>query len=349
MKTLNKIFAVMALSAAFMLTSCIEETFPEGGTATAEQVGASSAALEGSLNGIPAQMTLGYYVYEDQVHETDMAYPQFMIAMTELLGDMYPLGSNSGYLPWFTLYRFVKACNDVISVVDIESDATSTEIKGMAGAAYAMRAFDYYMLMVCFEPVENIYTNVSKVKGLTVPIVSEKTTNEEAKSNPRVTHREMVDFILSDLDKAEQLLANWSPKDGHLPNLAVAHGIRAKVLLWDEQYAEAAKYARMAINESKASPVTAAQWEDPTSGLGCGMSAMMLRTCVTWLTSLAGSAVRPTGVILHSHVRLSTSRSSTRSVIPTSARLPSCIPTSMTTTSTRPAVIVSSLRMLLHA
>ena len=296
MKTLNKIFAVMALSATFMLTSCIEETFPEGGTATAEQVGASSAALEGSLNGIPAQMTLGYYVYESQTHETDMAYPQFMIAMTELLGDMYPLGSNSGYdwyrnyntfaanvgetsyfayLPWFTLYRFVKACNDVISVVDIESDATSTEIKGMAGAAYAMRAFDYYMLMVCFEPVENIYTDISKVKGLTVPIVSEKTTNEEAKSNPRVTHREMVDFILSDLDKAEQLLANWSPKDGHLPNLAVAHGIRAKVLLWDEQYAEAAKYARMAINESKASPVTAAQWEDPTSGFCVANQAWM--------------------------------------------------------------------------
>ena len=85
MKTLNKIFAVMALSATFMLTSCIEETFPEGSTATAEQVGASSAALEGSLNGIPAQMTLGYYVYESQTHETDMAYPQFMIAMTGIV------------------------------------------------------------------------------------------------------------------------------------------------------------------------------------------------------------------------------------------------------------------------
>lgn len=296
MKTLNKIFTVMALSAVFSLTSCIEETFPEGGTATAEQVGASAAALEGSLNGIPAQMSLGYYVYEDQVHETDMAYPLFMIAQTELLGDMYPLGSNSGYdwyrnyntfaanvgetsyfayLPWFTLYRFVKACNDVISVVDIESESTSKEIKGMAGAAYAMRAFDYYMLMVCFEPVENIYTDISDVKGLTVPIVSEKTTNEEAKSNPRVTHEEMVKFILSDLDKAEALLADWSPKDRHLPNLAVAYGIRAKVLLWDEQYAEAAKYARMAIDASKASPVTAAQWEDPTSGFCVANQAWM--------------------------------------------------------------------------
>ena len=296
MKTLNKIYTVMALSAALSLTSCIEETFPEGSTATAEQVGASATALEGSLNGIPAQMSLGYYVYEDQVHETDMAYPQFCIAQTEMLGDMYPLGSNSGYdwyrnyntfsgnvgensyfayLPWFTLYRFVKAANDVISTIDFESESTSDQIKGMGGAAYAMRAFDYYMLSVFFEPVENIYTDVSKVKGLTVPIVSENTTTEQAKSNPRVTHDEMMAFIHSDLDKAEQYLANWSPKDGHLPNLAVVYGIRAKVYLWDEDYANAAKYARMAIETSGASPVTADQWEDPTTGFCVANQAWM--------------------------------------------------------------------------
>lgn len=286
----------MALSAAFSLTSCIEETFPEGSTATAEQVGASATALEGSLNGIPAQMSLGYYVYEDQVHETDMAYPLFCIAQTEMLGDMYPLGSNSGYdwyrtyntmsancgetsyfayLPWFTLYRFVKAANDVISTIDFESESTSDAIKGMGGAAYAMRAFDYYMLTVLFEPVENIYTNIEKVKGLTVPIVSENTTTEQAKSNPRVSHEEMMKFIHSDLDKAEQYLANWTPKDGHLPNLAVVYGIRAKVYLWDEDYANAAKYARMAIDASKASPVTADQWEDPTSGFCVANQAWM--------------------------------------------------------------------------
>ena len=296
MKTLNKIYAVMALSAAFSLTSCIEETFPEGSTATAEQVGASAAALEGSLNGIPAQMSLGYYVYESQTHETDMAYPQFCIAQTEMLGDMYPLGSNSGYdwyrtyntmsancgetsyfayLPWFTLYRFVKAANDVISTIDFESDAVNDAIKGMGGAAYAMRAFDYYMLTVLFEPVENIYTDVSRVKGLTVPIVSENTTTEQAKSNPRVSHEEMMKFIHSDLDKAEQYLSKWSPKDGHLPNLAVVYGIRAKVYLWDEDYANAAKYARMAIDASKATPVTASQWEDPTSGFCVANQAWM--------------------------------------------------------------------------
>ena len=51
MKKFSQIFSLIALSALFMLTSCIEETVPEDGTATAAQVGASAAALEGALNG----------------------------------------------------------------------------------------------------------------------------------------------------------------------------------------------------------------------------------------------------------------------------------------------------------
>lgn len=296
MKKFSKIYSLIALSATFALTGCVDETVPENGYATAEQVGASASALEGALSGIPTQMQQGYYVYGDQVHETDMAYPQFMIGMTEMLGDMYPEGTNSGYdwyrnyntmdmncgdnsyfayLPWFTLYRFVKAANDVIATVDMDDASLSDQIKGMAGSAYAMRAFDYYLLTVLFEPVENIYTDVSKVKGLTVPIVTENTTPEQAKNNPRVPHDEMIAFILSDLDKAEAGLKNYSPTNKKLPNLATAYGIRAKVHLWDEDYANAAKYARLAIEASGASPVTAAQWEDPTTGFAQANQAWM--------------------------------------------------------------------------
>lgn len=296
MKKFNKIYSLIAFSVALSMTGCIDETMPESSSATADQVSESAAALEGALNGIPSQMAQGYYVYGDQVHETDMAYPLFMIAQTEMLGDMYPCGSNSGYdwyrtyntmsaacgdnsyfsyLPWYTLYRFVKAANDVIGSVDMEDETVSDEVKGMAGAAYAMRAFDYYLLTVFFEPVENKYTDVSKVKGLTVPIVTEATSPEDAKANPRVTHEKMIEFILSDLDKAEKALKNWTPSTKNLPNLATTYGIRAKVHLWDEDYENAAKYALMAIEESGASPVTATQWEDPTTGFAQANQAWM--------------------------------------------------------------------------
>ncbi|MDR3118901.1 MAG: RagB/SusD family nutrient uptake outer membrane protein [Mediterranea sp.] len=295
MKKLTKIFFAL-LMLGVTLTSCIEETFPEGATATSEQIGASAEALEASLNGIPSQMAKGYLVYDRQVHETDLAYPQFMIAQTEMLGDIYPLGDNSGYdwfrnyntfngnvgensyfsyLPWFTLYKFIKSTNDIIATVDIEDESLTPAIKGSAGIAYACRAFDYYLLTVLFEPVENIYTDCSDVLGLTVPFVTEETTADMAKNNPRASHQEMIAFILSDLDKAEKCLKDYTPKSKLFPDLSVVYGLKAKVYLWDKDYANAATYARKAIDTSGGSPVTGAQWNDVNTGFNTANQAWM--------------------------------------------------------------------------
>ena len=284
----------MALS-AFALTSCIEEILPEDSVATQEQVGGSASAMEASLRGIPSQMAQGYLVYGDQVHETDMAFPAYMIAQTEFLGDMFPsgdsgydwyysycatdnnMGDNSypSYLSWFTFYKFIKSANDVIASVNIEDPNVTANVKGAAGVAYACRAFNYYMLTVLFEPKANIYTDCSEVLGLTVPFVTENTTNDIAKNNPRATHDEMIAFILNDLDIAERCLKNYTPENKMVPDLAVVYGIRAKVHMWDEDYENAAKYARLAIETSGATPVTDAQWNDLASGFNTANQAWM--------------------------------------------------------------------------
>lgn len=288
MKKNSKIYSALALTLAFALTGCIDETFPESSTATSEMVSESPSALEGSVNGISSQMSQGYLVYGDQVTEIDMALPAMMIIQTELLGDIYPgIPDNVGYdwyrrfntvqnidettdfsfIPWFTLYKFVKSANDVISVVDIETAAAIQ--KAYAGMAYACRAYEYYLLTTLYEPVENDYTDVSAVAGLTVPFVLESTTAEQAKNNPRVPHDEMISFILSDLDKAEQCLADYEGDNRLVPSLAVVYGLKAKVYLLDGKYSEAAQYAGMAIEEATASmnarPMTAEEMQDETS------------------------------------------------------------------------------------
>lgn len=294
MKTAFKIFSLAAAS-ALLMTGCIEETFPENGTATSELVGASSSALESALDGIAPQMSSTYYVYGSQVHETDLGYVLFMIADTEMTGDMYPLGSNSGYdwfrnyntfaavggntyfsyLPWFTLYRFVKAANDVIAAVDLDNPELTDAIKGMAGCAYAYRALDYYTLMTHFEAKTNVYTDCSKVAGLTIPIVTENTTADDAKNNPRVPHDEMVAFILSDLDTAEQCLLHYQPSSKLLPSLAVVYGLKARVYMWDEDFPNAAKYARLAIDVSGCTPLTKAELVDLNTGFNTVNHAWM--------------------------------------------------------------------------
>ena len=57
---------MLCLAASVSLSSCIDETVPEDDYATTDQVGASSSALEASLNGIPTQMTEGYLVYKGE-------------------------------------------------------------------------------------------------------------------------------------------------------------------------------------------------------------------------------------------------------------------------------------------
>lgn len=298
MKRLFKIFSLMALSAA-TLTGCIDETLPEGGTASTEQIGESASALEGLVHGLSSQRTQWYFVYGQQVDDSDMAYPLYMIAQTEMLGDMMPLGEEPGYdwcytyntghfglsetengsfLPWFTLYKFIKSDNDIIGAVNIDNESLSPEMKQYAGAAYAERAFNYYMLMTLFEPVENKYTDCSNVLGLTVPIVTNETTPQDATNNPRATHDEMVSFILSDLDKAEAMFIDNNPAAGLTPNLAVVYGIKAKVYMWDENYEQAAIYARKAIDTFGGTPVTEAQWLDMTTGFNTANQAWMWYT-----------------------------------------------------------------------
>lgn len=295
MKNITKILAFLAVGATAM-TSCIKEVLPKDSFVTQDQISASASALEASVKGVPAQMSEGYLVYGGQTHETDMGFPQFMIAFTELLGDIYPLGSNSGYdwyrnyntfsanfgdnsyfayLPWFTCYKFIKSANDIISAVDLDDPETSAAMRAYAGMAYACRAFDYYLLTVMFEPVENIYTDCSKVLGLTVPRVDETTDPETAKNNPRMTHDEAIAFMLSDLSIAEDCLKGYTPTTKELPSLAVVYGIRAKVLMWDEKYSEAARYARLAIDTFGGSPVTAAQWNDVNTGFNTANQAWM--------------------------------------------------------------------------
>ena len=295
MKNITKFLTVLAVS-AFALTGCIKEIVPVTDYATSEQIAESASAMEASVNGIPAKMSEGYMVYGDQVHETDMAFPQFMIAFTELLGDMYPLGTNSGYdwyrnyntfdrafgdnsyfayLPWFTCYQFIKSANDIIGAVDLSDDSLTDAVRAFADMAYAYRAFDYYLLTIMFEPVENIYTDVSKVKGLTVVRVDENTDAETAKNNPRMTHKEVTDFMISDLETAEECLKGYTSSSKLFPSLAVVYGIRAKVHMWDEDYANAAKYARLAIDTFGGSPVTADQWNDVKTGFNTFNQAWM--------------------------------------------------------------------------
>ena len=290
------------LSALLVLaTGCIKETFPQGSTQTAAQVAKSDGALDAMINAIPVSMMgtneLGYYSNYG-VH-WDYGIGAIHMASELMLEDMATLGDNPYYNRyyawaynqnqgdryiycayfWDAYYTWIKAANDIINVVDPE-DMNDTAKKYL-GQALAYRASFYLDLARYFEPLEPGVSysgyDISKVKGLTVPLVDENTTEEDGKNNPRVSHDEMYAFILNDLDRAAEYLKDVKTDYSH-PSINLVNGLYARTYLemgaagTAGAYEKAAQYARKVIDESGKTPLTQAQWEDPKTGFNSGSS-----------------------------------------------------------------------------
>ena len=287
-----------SLAAVFLLSGCIQETFPEGGALTAGQIEGAENSLSGKVNALTSAMmasgTAGYSsLYGTQV---DFGMPAIHIMTESMLEDLaiagnvqafqfymfpYNLGQNDTEWPiayfWDCYYAWIKLANDIIAEIDPET--ADNEERGFLGIAYAYRAMFYLDLARMYEFKPNRYTSVSdNVLGLTVPIVTEKTTEEESSNNPRVPREEMYGFIMSDLEKAAEYLENQAYSFSR-PTLGAVYGLYARAYLemgyWtesgDEQaFREAARYARLAITTSGKTPLTQDEWEDPQTGFNSG-------------------------------------------------------------------------------
>lgn len=304
---MNKIysFLIVVLGTAVLATGCIKETFPTSG-ATQEQISESTTALESMVGAIAVNMAYPYSAFgRSQNYGFDFGYPGLMCALDACTGDVIctagddasnynwfyywergtMMGPTMGLcdFPWNTYFSFMKSCNDVIGMVDMSKELSSGE-KLSLGAAKAFRACFYldmarqYEALEVDDPAASKY-DISAVKELTVPVITEATTEAMARNNPRLKRERMFEFILGELDDAEALLTGLSVKKT-TPSLAVVYGLKARAYLWLGQfnasyrnvktgqvaYQEAAKYARLAITESKATIMTENEWLNPTSG-----------------------------------------------------------------------------------
>ncbi len=121
------------------------------------------------------------------------------------------------------------------------------------------------------------YSVPENLLDLTVPIIDEKTDEAKARNNPRVTRKEMYDFILKDLSDAEEYLAGTT-FSYTTPSLLLVYGLKARAYIemgyWSEtpevEFGQAIAYAKKAIEGGKRSPLTKEQWHDPVNGFNNG-------------------------------------------------------------------------------
>lgn len=293
MKNINKsIKGIAVLLCMTALTGCIKETFPYGDTATEEQVQQSPAATQALADGMPASLLYGHddWVSNSNAHYC-FGYPAEMIFRDMLTGDYYHFGEigYSHFISWarnvnmgdnwlktqfhwnFHYLWWLLGVNQVVGAVD---PANSTdEQKGLLGAALAFRALAYLDLARMYEFLPNDKFPDGKnsegnvVTNLTVPIVTDKTTPEQASNNPRATRQEMRDFIESDLNDAEKYIVfQTNTNGGTMPDLACVYGLKARLYMWVEEYDKAKEYARKAIDAAKVAPLTKEAALNPVTG-----------------------------------------------------------------------------------
>ncbi len=292
---------IAAAFAAPMLTGCIEEAIPTN-TVIASQLVGNSNAIEAFASAMPAHLNVMATV--GQEYHFDFGWPSLMHirdVMTEDMCVRYAGGFDwfsswsrndvslgPRYLvcqyPWNYFYAQILTTNNTIKAIDPETEEPSERYN--LGAAKTFRAMTYLDAGRMYEVLPtSVTTGVSdegnNIIGLTLPIITDQTTEDEMRNNPRAKHEVLFEFIVSDLESAITLMQDYTRPKKTMPDVACAKGLLARAYLWDASfqaevrldnaaaaasYGKAAQYAREAITESGATPLTRNEWLDPQNG-----------------------------------------------------------------------------------
>lgn len=278
--------AALIIGALTLPTSCIEEYEPQNGNVTGGQAGAAPGSFDNFVSGITTSLNgQSNYSNDPAGNANDFGMPSMFI-MHDVMGqDMVSNGTDTDWfstwytyaqylgpsyavcqMPWTVYYAWIKNCNTVIAMAGAEP---SEERKAGAGIAYAVRAAMY-------EDLARLYackTYQQDPQAETVPWIDENTTAAASTNNPRKTNEEMWALILADLDKAEEYLQGYQRTDGATPNLSVVYGLKARAYLTMEDWPNAEKYAKLAMEGYNV--MSADEYTDPETGFNSPNGAWM--------------------------------------------------------------------------
>lgn len=285
MKTIYKLLPATALLA--FMGSCNDlDTEPMGGTITSdqkEQVTANDPSMaEASVNALP-MMTKQYCgVLKNTSYQNDFGWPSSMLFMDSRTADVP--STTDGYnwfssaldysdktatsqatrYHWGTNYNMIYSCNSILKGIDINT--TNSSLKYYLAQALGYRAWAYFNLAQLYQ-----FTYVGNEDKPCVPIITEENDEQAATEGaPRATVEEVYALIHSDLDKAIEFLketGHIAPSDRlgkQFMTAVTATGIRARVNLVQNRWAEAAADATYVIQNSGATPYSIADVSKPS-------------------------------------------------------------------------------------
>jgi len=267
---------------AFVLLQSCEnklDTQPDGAVMTDKQVKevieGDATKLASEVNGLFSIMKAFPAALGNSGNQDDYGFPSIVAKMEhngqDCVGDVTGYNWYSGEqdyttrnytyraprLIWQFFYKQVYIANSIINKVDPAT--TDPVAKAYLGQALAMRAFDYFNLIQLFQ-----FTYKGHEDALGVPIVKNDTPLDVINNNPRATVGDVYDFILSDLDGAITLLEGATRTNKSFIDQSIAYGLRARVNLVMQNWADAKSDATNALSVGGENPMSIADVSEPT-------------------------------------------------------------------------------------
>jgi len=155
----------------------------------------------------------------------------------------YSVTTTNSYLQgmYIGMYYSIANANAIIANVGSVPHITPQQLKSVKGQALAIRGLVHFDLLRAF----GYHWDTGSQYG--IPIVLTVQSAEDLV--PRSTVAASYGAILADLNNAAALLTGETARNPNYINPAIVNALLARVYLYEKDYADAAKYATLVIND----------------------------------------------------------------------------------------------------
>lgn len=188
-----------------------------------------------------------YYPPYNSQYYTPTYYPYFTWQQSCFLNEEGKNSNESSEASyWLMGYQKIGKCNMILEAaneVDPEDEDDEALLNQVIGECHFLRANYYFMLV-------NLYAKpYAPATAATTPGIPIKTSAEiEDIEFERNSVSEVYDLIISDLNEAEQRLANLAkPKNKYRAGILAVYIFRSRIAAFMQNWSEAADYARKAL------------------------------------------------------------------------------------------------------
>ncbi|GEM50858.1 RagB/SusD family nutrient uptake outer membrane protein [Empedobacter brevis] len=255
MKKIKILAATLLVASTMFTTSCSDDFLDTKASESVEesQVFATADGLLAAVNGMHRNMysrqnsSQGQNGYTAQmiiseVMGDDLVFPattgNWFVAQLRWLDTANANGSSNSYT-WNFWYSMNKNANKII-VKGANATGDNATKERAFGEAYAYKAFSYFQLVQLYGK-RYVKGGDNTSKGIIL-----RNDPEDVAPKARVSVEEVYQEIWRNLDKAEELLKNKKVINNSHFSISNVYGLKARVALVQQDYANASKYAQLA-------------------------------------------------------------------------------------------------------